>query len=198
MACVIFKVTVKIGVGDLLVARMRRKARDGIASWAAARPTHHRIGKEQMPSESHPFRVALRLHTDTNDRVLASQLLVELLTNMKPEFEKANLQLMPMEAESTWDEYARAAVECRGGELECDSDAVVSWGDDPGAYVATWTWVTNKQIARASGGSLVCLECTNQDCPASDLVTAEEAAEHKSADTGYLCRDCSGVNHDGS
>lgn len=28
------------------------------------------------------------------------------------------------------------------GRLEVDSNALVSWGDDPGAYVQTWSWVS--------------------------------------------------------
>jgi hypothetical protein len=32
-------------------------------------------------------------------------------------------------------------VETRDGETECDPDAVVSEGDDNGAYVMTWSWV---------------------------------------------------------
>lgn len=31
-----------------------------------------------------------------------------------------------------------------GGEMEVDDDAVVSLGDDPGAYVMCWQWVTNE------------------------------------------------------
>lgn len=30
----------------------------------------------------------------------------------------------------------------RDGECEVDSDAVVAWGDDDGAYVMCWTWVS--------------------------------------------------------
>ena len=30
-------------------------------------------------------------------------------------------------------------------ELECDEDATVSPGGDPGAWVHTWTWVTNEE-----------------------------------------------------
>ncbi len=29
------------------------------------------------------------------------------------------------------------------GELEVDEDATVSMGDDPGAYVQTWLWVSD-------------------------------------------------------
>jgi hypothetical protein len=31
----------------------------------------------------------------------------------------------------------------REGELEVDEDAIVSMGDDPGAYVQTWLWVSD-------------------------------------------------------
>jgi len=30
---------------------------------------------------------------------------------------------------------------CSNGEIEVDSDAIISYGDDPGAYVAAWVWV---------------------------------------------------------
>jgi hypothetical protein len=33
----------------------------------------------------------------------------------------------------------------RDGEIEIDADAVVSMGDDPGAYVAAWVWVAVKE-----------------------------------------------------
>ena len=29
----------------------------------------------------------------------------------------------------------------RDGEIEIDSNAIISRGDDPGAYVAAWVWV---------------------------------------------------------
>lgn len=39
------------------------------------------------------------------------------------------------------DEKYIAAVPISEGDLECDSDAVVSVGDDLGAYVMCWKWV---------------------------------------------------------
>jgi hypothetical protein len=29
----------------------------------------------------------------------------------------------------------------KDGEIEVDSNALISYGDDPGAYVAAWVWV---------------------------------------------------------
>lgn len=42
--------------------------------------------------------------------------------------------------------YRSAADEkfARDGEIEFDDDAVVSLGDDPGAYVQGWIWVDNE------------------------------------------------------
>lgn len=37
----------------------------------------------------------------------------------------------------------RAAVEVEEGELEIDDDADVNMGDDPGAYVMVWRWVSS-------------------------------------------------------
>ena len=37
----------------------------------------------------------------------------------------------------------RDAVIPKDGELEMDDDAEVSMGDDPGAYVMVWTWVSD-------------------------------------------------------
>ena len=42
------------------------------------------------------------------------------------------------------DTFFRDAIE-GNDELECDPDAVVSPGDDPGAWVMTWTWVSNEE-----------------------------------------------------
>ena len=39
-------------------------------------------------------------------------------------------------------ELARA-VWAKDGEIEIDDNAVVSRGDDPGAYVAAWVWVSD-------------------------------------------------------
>lgn len=34
----------------------------------------------------------------------------------------------------------------RDGEIEIDSGAVVSRGDDPGAYIAAWVWVADEDV----------------------------------------------------
>lgn len=42
------------------------------------------------------------------------------------------------------DEWFRARAKelyCRDGEIEVDSNALISYGDDDGAYVAAWLWV---------------------------------------------------------
>jgi hypothetical protein len=43
----------------------------------------------------------------------------------------------------TDEEYIEKAIDLhyRDGELEIDSNAVVSRGDDDGAYVQAWVWV---------------------------------------------------------
>lgn len=51
-----------------------------------------------------------------------------------------------------WDAYRKAVVTV-DGECECDDNALVSEGDGPGAYVMTWTWVTN-------GEADLCEECS--------------------------------------
>jgi hypothetical protein len=45
------------------------------------------------------------------------------------------------------------------GELEIDADAKVSIGDDPGAYVQAWVWVTNEEA-----GIPETAECSEEGC----------------------------------
>ena len=53
-------------------------------------------------------------------------------------------------ANDTSDGYVLAARdEAREGELEVDSRTVVSRGDDNGAYVLAWLWVSANDAARA-------------------------------------------------
>jgi hypothetical protein len=49
-------------------------------------------------------------------------------------------------------EFRARARELHGidGEVEVDSGAVVSRGDDPGAYVQAWVWVPFTEEAEAS------------------------------------------------
>ena len=50
------------------------------------------------------------------------------------------------EPQTLEDRYRDAAhAKQRDGELEIDGDAVVSMGEDPGAYVAAWVWVSNEE-----------------------------------------------------
>ena len=45
------------------------------------------------------------------------------------------------------DAYRRAAkAQQKDGELEVDDDAVVSMGEDPGAYVQAWIWVPDSDL----------------------------------------------------
>jgi hypothetical protein len=47
--------------------------------------------------------------------------------------------------------YRAAAMRhCRDGELEIDPGAVVSKGDDPGAYVMAWLWIDDCELASAN------------------------------------------------
>lgn len=34
----------------------------------------------------------------------------------------------------------------REGEVEIDNNAVISRGDDPGAYVQAWVWVSHEEV----------------------------------------------------
>jgi hypothetical protein len=48
------------------------------------------------------------------------------------------------------DDYRDAASSLRGyeGETEIDGNATVSMGDDDGAYVQAWVWVSDDQMRR--------------------------------------------------
>ncbi len=76
-----------------------------------------------------------------------------------------------------WDKYRTGAkAQQREGELEVDDDAVVSLGDDAGAYVQAWVWVSN------SDAGLPC--CT--DCEAS----VAEDDPYSATPCGTYCVDC--------
>jgi hypothetical protein len=52
-------------------------------------------------------------------------------------------------------EYRRRAKKMyKEGELEIDDDAVVSKGDDAGAYVQAWVWVEDEDDDKHTGGEL--------------------------------------------
>jgi len=42
------------------------------------------------------------------------------------------------------DQKYRDAVPVRDGSLECDGEAIVSKGNEAGAYVQCWVWVSDK------------------------------------------------------
>jgi hypothetical protein len=42
---------------------------------------------------------------------------------------------------SDWLRARAKELYCRDGEIEVDSNAIISFGDDDGAYVAAWVWV---------------------------------------------------------
>jgi len=45
------------------------------------------------------------------------------------------------------DPYVKAAMDRqKDGELEIDSTAIVSKGEDPGAYVQAWIWVSDDEL----------------------------------------------------
>ncbi len=51
-------------------------------------------------------------------------------------------------SDPTLNRYRKAAVRrMRSGDLEIDPAAVVSKGDDAGAYVMAWLWISDGEIA---------------------------------------------------
>ena len=73
--------------------------------------------------------------------------------------------------------YYREAAQnqSREGDWEVDEDAVVSMGDDPGAYVMAWVWITREE----SGIPGPCLTCGTQCddegiCPACAALEAAQ------------------------
>jgi hypothetical protein len=53
------------------------------------------------------------------------------------------------------DPYRAAAQEDADDELEVDDDAAVSPGEDPGAWVQAWIWITDEEAGR-----FTCEECS--------------------------------------
>ncbi|NKL08365.1 hypothetical protein GFL39_26205 [Rhizobium leguminosarum bv. viciae] len=90
------------------------------------------------------------------------------------------------------DPYREAAREhwSDEGGCEIDDSAVVSHGDDPGAYVMAWVWVTERQA-----GMFTCEECSGVftlDREAGDCVCDECAPDDENK-----CRDCGEEYADG-
>ncbi len=73
---------------------------------------------------------------------LITQLKATGLEEMSHKIEKARADL----ADPRLQAYRDAAA-VREGDMECDQDAAVSLGEDPGAYVMTWKWVSDDALA---------------------------------------------------
>jgi hypothetical protein len=88
------------------------------------------------------------------------------------------------------DPYRAAAQEQADDDLEIDQDAVVSSGDDAGAWVMGWTWVTDE-----AAGLFTCEECSGVftlDRRAGDCLCDECAPDDENT-----CRDCGEEYADG-
>lgn len=97
---------------------------------------------EPSPLDGRSRRVSLTIAE------LAS-LLVELGPESEPSPLYTKIQKILREELDYWhrtsvDAY-RAAVVVKDGEMEMDNDAEVARGDDDGAYVMVWKWVTAEQ-----------------------------------------------------
>ncbi|MBX4911454.1 hypothetical protein HJA82_29510 [Rhizobium bangladeshense] len=57
------------------------------------------------------------------------------------------------------DPYRAAAKEQANDDLEVDDDAVVSPGDDPGAWVQAWIWIRNDEAGISEDDEDVCRTC---------------------------------------
>ncbi|MBX5130742.1 hypothetical protein HJB53_30090 [Rhizobium lentis] len=57
------------------------------------------------------------------------------------------------------DPYRAAAKEQANDELEVDDDAVVSPGDDPGAWVQAWIWIRNDEAGISEDDEDACRDC---------------------------------------
>lgn len=86
------------------------------------------------------------------------------------------------------DPYVAAAQQHRllnEGALEVDETAVVSRGDDPGAYVMAWLWISNTEAGIADGeekeeeGDQICSECGAE---VNEIIGCPDGAE--------ICRAC--------
>jgi len=68
------------------------------------------------------------------------------------------LEAMAKTAPGPNDQAYRDAVAVSEGELEVDDDAVVSLSDDEGAYVQTWTWISDIE----AGLVKICPDCADE------------------------------------
>jgi len=77
------------------------------------------------------------------------------------------------------DDYRDAASSLRGyeGETEIDGNATVSMGDDDGAYVQAWVWVSDDQMRRLGYVESGTEEGEDEGAEGTDDQAAEAAAD---------------------
>lgn len=79
-----------------------------------------------------------------------------------------HMVLEAMRPPGPYDQAYRDQVNVIEGELECDDDAAVSMSDDLGAYVMTWTWVSDLEAGLEKEcpdcGEVVSLRADVCDC----------------------------------
>lgn len=65
-------------------------------------------------------------------------------------------ELMDAATQARWEAYREGVANLEEGTLEMDIGALVSEGGDGGAYVMTWSWVTNGEadLCEKCSGSL--------------------------------------------
>lgn len=84
------------------------------------------------------------IHMTRDDLVLAAAALSQLTIAPAKQLQERLLirvgELDDTDVQARWDAY-RGAVPTAEGTIECDEGALVSEGDDPGAYAMVWVWV---------------------------------------------------------
>jgi hypothetical protein len=97
------------------------------------------------------------LLTNTLEAIKASQLdmiekndlsSVEVLSEIRESLEEILDSGLKLDDGPTDEEYIKTAEELYGedGKIEIDDGAIVSRGDDPGAYVQAWVWVYKADV----------------------------------------------------
>lgn len=102
------------------------------------------------------------------------------------------------------DPHRQAAQKRANDDLEIDDDAIVSAGDDPGAWVHAWIWITDEEAGlftceechcqftldrRVSGPDQICDDCSRE---IEELAQCEDCGNTDN-DGSDICPDCSGV-----
>jgi hypothetical protein len=112
------------------------------------KPTLYALTAQQLQA----IRFALRntaAWIDTNDMSAAIDLHSGDLLALAKELGQPGVvfcDVVPLFGEDASNPYVAAALgHVSEGELEVDVPAVVSRGDDPGAYVMAWIWITDEE-----------------------------------------------------